>query len=100
MMNDLAERFRILTDEWKKRTMFLSNVSKIAQDPAYQEIIAMGEAAIPLILKELEHDLGHWFIALSRITGANPIPKASAGKVQEMAEAWLSWGREKGYIVP
>ena len=99
-MCDLAKRFRILADQWKRRTLHLSSVMAMAEDPAYQEIIAMGEAAVPLILKELERDLDHWFFALSRITGANPIPKASAGKVREMAEAWLSWGRERGYIAP
>ena len=40
-----------------------------------------------------------WFWALHAITGANPVPAASRGNVQAMAEAWLQWGSEKGYKV-
>jgi hypothetical protein len=36
-------------------------------------------------------------LALHAITGANPVPPASRGNLQEMADAWLAWGLEKGY---
>lgn len=33
----------------------------------------MGEAAVPLILRDLEHQPDHWFWALREITQANPV---------------------------
>ncbi|KKN40308.1 hypothetical protein LCGC14_0734650 [marine sediment metagenome] len=46
-MCDLAKRFKALANQWRIRTMSLSNMIAAAEDPAYQEIIAMGEAAVP-----------------------------------------------------
>jgi hypothetical protein len=65
--------------------------------PAYQQIIGIGPAAVPLLLRELERDVDHWFWALKAITGVDPVPPASRGKVREMAAAWLRWGRDQGY---
>ena len=72
-------------------------MAKKAVHPAYQGIIGLGDAALPCILEELKKEPRDWFWALSAITGENPIPESSAGKVEEMAEAWLRWGREQGY---
>jgi hypothetical protein len=65
--------------------------------PAYQEIIALGPDVVPLLLRDLEENETHWFTALRRITGADPIPHASAGNVPQMKEAWLRWARANGY---
>ena len=67
--------------------------------PAYQEIIGMGERAVPLLLAELRREPDDWFWALHAITGANPVPAASRGNARTMAEAWLRWGAENGYKV-
>jgi hypothetical protein len=69
----------------------------MAKHPAYQEIISMGERAIPLLLAELRREPDHWFVALHTITGANPVPPESEGKVSEMANAWVRWGEKGGY---
>jgi hypothetical protein len=65
--------------------------------PAYQEIISLGPAVVPLILRELEQRPAQWFHALHALTGADPMDPADRGKVREIAEAWLHWGRENGY---
>jgi hypothetical protein len=41
---------------------------KIMAHPAFQEIIAMGEAVIPFMLRDLEKEPRQWVWALSRIT--------------------------------
>jgi hypothetical protein len=64
---------------------------------AYQQIIGMGEPAIPLILDEFERRPSHWSWALTAITGDDPVPESARGRLKEMAAAWLQWGREKGY---
>ena len=65
--------------------------------PAYQRIIGMGESAIPLLLEELDARPDHWAWALRAITGVDPVPDASRGKLRPTADAWVKWGRDNGY---
>lgn len=94
---DTAKRFAELTTKWKEETRFTSKIKTMRENSAYREIIAMSELAIPLLLADLEKNGGFGFLALGDITGANPVPKESAGKIDEMAAAWLVWGRTHGY---
>lgn len=66
--------------------------------PSYQQIIGMGSEAVPLILKDLQQQPDHWFWALAHITGEDPVPEEKRGRLGEMAEAWLNWGRRNGHI--
>ena len=66
--------------------------------PAYECIIKMGPTAIPIILKELDREVDHWFPALHVLAGVDPIPEDNKGNVSAMAEAWRNWGRSEGYI--
>ena len=92
---DLPARFRALAEQWKAETGMLSFHEQKAQHPAYGEIIAMGERAIPLILLELRERPYRWFAALRELTGENPIPPEAAGNFEEGVAAWLKWGVEK-----
>ena len=95
--DDAARQFHGLASEWKKDTALVSSVTQIALHPAYQRIIGMGSAVVPLLLRELEREPEHWFWALRAITGADPVQPADRGKMKEMAAAWVEWGREHGY---
>ncbi len=66
--------------------------------PSYQRIIGLGPNAIPLILRELHDEPDHWFWALAALTGENPTGQEAAGNVDGMREAWLQWGRQRGYL--
>jgi len=57
----------------------------------------MGPEVVPLMLRELETAPDHWFRALRALTGANPVPPQSSGKLPEMAIAWLGWARAQGF---
>lgn len=70
---DLLATFRKLADTWSEETGGLSIIQKKVQHPAYQQIIALGPAAVPLLLRELEREPDHWFWALAAITGENPV---------------------------
>jgi hypothetical protein len=95
---DVARRFRALVNQWNAATRYRSNVNALCGHPVYQELIGLGEPAIPLILAEVEREPSvAWFIVLAAITGEDPIPPALAGRVDAMAEAWLDWGRRRGY---
>ena len=91
------ERFERLADEWERDRPRGADVAQMTQHPAYQRIIAMGEPAVPWLLQRLAEKPNHWFVALNAITGAKPVPPESRGRIKEMAQAWLDWGREKGY---
>lgn len=93
----LEARFHALMKQWKKDTQTDSSILRMIRHPAYQEIIGMGEPVVPLLLAELEHEPDFWFAALQQITGTDPVPKASAGKIEEMTKAWIDWGRDKGF---
>jgi hypothetical protein len=51
-----------------------------------------------LLFGELAKEPDHWFWALEAITGENPIPVGSEGKIREMAQAWIEWGRIHHYV--
>ncbi len=95
---DPVIRFEMLKASWETETAVLSSITEIAMHPAYQQIIGMGPIAIPSILKELKKKPGHWFWALRAITGEDPVPPEQSGRMRQMAEAWLNWGKEQGYL--
>ena len=96
--DNAAEEFSALAKEWQIERGVLSSAQQMATHPVYLRIIGMGERAVPLILEELRNTPDHWFIALHAITGANPVPKEARGRLEEMAESWVSWGKKSGYI--
>lgn len=94
----LAERFRQLANRWRAETSWLSSTTAIATHPAYQEIIGMGEAALPFILEDLRNNSGHWYWALKAISKEDPVPPRDRGAIKKMKAAWLRWGRTKGLV--
>jgi hypothetical protein len=95
---DVRERFRQLAAQWKEQSRHMSNAAQMAMLKPYQQIIGMGEAAVPLLLEELQRDPDQWFWALEAITQENPVPPQVAGKVRPMAEEWVAWGKRQGYM--
>src|SRR5206468_1692307 len=92
----LEEQFRRLAAAWKEERGHTSSPTRMAACPAYQQIIDLGPAVVPLLLRELEREPDFWFAALRTLTGVNPVPPTSRGKVREMAQAWVDWGRTQG----
>jgi len=97
-MSAIEQRFKKLEAEWHRRTALQSSTTRMVNDPSYQEVIAMGWEVVPVILRSLAEKPDHWFYALAKITGDNPIPPEDAGNVPKMTEAWLDWGRRKGLV--
>jgi hypothetical protein len=91
------QRFHELVAVWKRERGPHSSSALLAAHPVYQEIIDMGPKVMPLLLRELEARPDHWFRALHALTGADPVPEHSRGRIREMANAWLSWAREHEY---
>lgn len=95
---EVGDLFDKLKAEWKSKTKYLSNSAQMATVWPYQQIIGLGRPALPLILQELERETDHWFWALEAISGENPVPADHAGQVENMAKAWIEWGRQQGLI--
>ena len=96
---DVSEEFRRLVSQWREETAGHSSPARIASSPAYLRIISFGRPVLPLILKELEANGGHWYPALRAITGENPVHESARGKTRLMNEAWLDWGRGHKYLI-
>ena len=64
----LEARFQRLANIWQKAVAHLSSSSKRESHPAYKEIITLGPAVVPFLLRDLETTHRHWFTALTAIT--------------------------------
>jgi hypothetical protein len=98
MADPRSEKFEKLASAWERETKHLSSLTQIVLNPHYQQIIGMGDQAVSVIFDRLSTSPGHWFWALSVITGADPVSPEDAGDVERMTEAWLRWGRLHGYV--
>ena len=90
--------FDRLATELKTETAHLSSATMIAGHQAFQEIVGMGQEAIPLILQDLERAPTQWFLALRSITRESPVRPEDRGNVEAMTTAWLDWGTRRRYI--
>ena len=96
--DELRQRFRLLADRWREETEFHSAISALYMHPAYQEIIGMGPAVLPLLLEDLATTRSDWFWALRAISQENPVPAEDRGKINRMTDRWLTWGHERGLL--
>ena len=85
-------------DRWKRETAHMSSIDAMVRHEDYQRIIALGEAAVGPILRDLrDNGPNHWFPALCEITGASPVPRDESGNMHQMTVRWLMWGAVHGY---
>jgi len=88
--------FEKLAAQWKKETFLHSSLSVIYTHPAYQRIIGMGRAALPLVLRDLEKNPERWFYALKFITGEDAAEGVQG--FEAARESWINWGRRHNYL--
>jgi hypothetical protein len=93
----LEETFERLAAIWRAETSYLSSTTAMVNHPAYQEIIKLGPAVVPVILRSLEQRRDWWFWALSALTGASPEEPEDSGRLPRLTASWLRWGRANGY---
>lgn len=93
---DYVDRFYSLVRRWRTETALSSRVSDKIQSVAFQKIVALGDAAVPLILKELRQTPDFLFMALQFITKENPAAPETAGRVSEIIDAWMQWAERTG----
>jgi hypothetical protein len=91
LTEEFAATFQDLASQWREETKAISAIEETAMHPAYQRIIGMGPAAIPHIMRALEHSPDNWFWALRAITGADPVQPDERGRMSAMGKAWIAW---------
>jgi hypothetical protein len=96
----VEQRFRRLEATWLAAVGYSSSSTLLRSHPAFQEILGMGEAVVPLMLRDLEERPRLWGWALPHITGTDPVPASDRGNIAKMSEAWLRWGRGKTLLRP
>jgi hypothetical protein len=94
----VEERFQNLARNWQEETTHLSSFTKRIPNRHYQQIIGMGPAVVPFLLRDLAREPKDWFWALYSVTGANPVAAQDEGDIAAMSKAWLDWGRQRGMI--
>ena len=93
---ELENIFSQLVAKWDEETQFLSDLKEVVLHSSYQSIIGLGPQVIPLIMREMQERPSEWFWALKAISRENPAELCRG--IQQMTEAWLKWGKQKGYI--
>lgn len=94
-------KFQNLVKKWRAERGVRSSINEAAMMLAYQEIIGMGENAVPLIIAQLkseDDDPDQWFWALRAITGENPVKTEDQGNFRKMAQVWLQWAEREVYV--
>ena len=66
---ELEATFIALADRLEAKSQYFSFVGQMADHLASQQIVEIGEEAIPLILSRPEQQGGPWYRALECITG-------------------------------
>lgn len=95
---DTAFLIEMAAERWKEDTAGFSSITKKTRHPSYVYIIMLGRPALKPLLQKLDRELDHWFPALKRISGEDPVPPQHRGDMQQMRQAWLDWGRRQGLI--
>ena len=97
-LSDTERRFEQLFKQWHDETAHLSSTARVLSNQHYLTIVAMGQQALPAILRRLRDNQEPWLPALAAITRENPVKPEDVGEYQRMREAWLEWGSERGII--
>ena len=48
--------------------------------------------------QDLKKQAAPWFVVLRVLSGELDVGKGSSGKFRKIANAWIIWGKERGYI--
>jgi hypothetical protein len=87
--------FEVMADELEESAAIVSSTRTLRNHPAYQGILALGDDAVPLLLKRLELSSNRpiWLRLLSSLTPYSP--GAGHETIREASAAWLQWGRQR-----
>jgi hypothetical protein len=94
--DEIATSFHRLAEEWNSETAPLSSIRLKKEHPAYRQLVAMEEPAIPLILADLARKPSQLFWVLRDITNVSPADPGVAKDFLDVIKAWIEWGWPRG----
>lgn len=93
--NNLESLIKILREQSNKYG-YSSKILSFNDTEAYQSIIAIGKEALPTLLAELKESPDFWLLyILKDITGVDIVNDQNRGKIYQMAQAWVDWGKSQ-----
>jgi hypothetical protein len=93
--------FQLLLDRWHVERGATSSITEMAMCRAHLRIIGMGPSVVPLILRKMQEEGDEpdmWFVALQMLTGKDPVTDEIRGDFKAMADRWLQWAADCGYV--
>lgn len=88
----LKRRFYKLKKQWYSDVAGYSSTTCMIKHSSYQEIIAMGPKAVPLIMNDLQKNgPNFWFYALRLLTNIDPVITGHQGYILKITDDWLNW---------
>jgi hypothetical protein len=101
--DSVEEQFRKYADAWYEELNAEadSSLTNITSDSMnYLHVIGLSPKSqvITLILQELQSSSAPWFLALEILTGNSMVGKQYSGNFIKMAEEWVKWGFDSGYL--
>jgi hypothetical protein len=89
----ISASFNELAEELEEMTAGLSSMRRAVRYPAFIEILALGDSAIPAVIERLKTTENRplWLRVLGTLT---PFPPgAGESTIDDAAAAWIRWGR-------
>ncbi len=90
----LVEKVQELAAQWQqhcRRVSFSSNTGDYLNHPAYRQLIELGPAAVPLIMRRYQTDGLPWEFVLQEITGVRFIDNSGAINGADVQRRRLEW---------
>lgn len=88
--------FQEKLEAWLEETKFSSSMG--LQFQSTQELINLGVASIPFLLREIMNH-PQLCIVMRAVVGADHGQAVTPGKMRAIAIAWRKWGKEAGYDI-
>ena len=99
---DVEKQFRKYADAWYEELSndAHSSLTRMTCSLNYLHVIGLvpKRQVITLILKELQETSAPWFLALQILTGNTEVGTRHSGNFHKIAEDWIEWGFQKGYL--
>jgi hypothetical protein len=100
---NLQRSFREHVGRWKNDTQHWSSVAKMIAHPSYLRIIGLASQSRAneierWLLQELQAEPDYWFDALTALAGQDEDPVQPQDDFDSAVNAWLAWGRRKGFL--
>jgi hypothetical protein len=92
----VEEQVAALLSRWEADCAHLSNSTRRRQHPALQQLVALGMAGVPALIKLHPHAPRTVEALLRQITGASPTD--GLVRIEGWQATWIDWARSRGWM--